>query len=438
MNMHGPLLMIRRLLLPVLALAVLLCDTRARAADAAARTMVGKCISHSASLLRREADGKPWKPVTEKEDLYSGDLLLAVPNAVIELKSGVRLELQADIEGRGPYPIIESAVVLREPAKADLDFVLDRGRVTVMTPKGTCATVHVRFHGEEWDLHLKPDARVALETFGRWPKGSVFTKTPTKKDVPTRDMIAIVLQGEMILDSEAHDYRMQAPPGPAFFQWDSELGYDATPRRMSKLPAWAEPIDPNTPEAQKAKARRDRFHQLVMTKSVDAAIDDFLHSDDPNCRRGAIYLIAAMDDLERLGNVVMHTKHQDVWDHGVLALRHWLGRCPGQDLKFYDMLVKKRDCSPAHAETIISLTRSFSDHDLAGPECYEMLIEYLLHDKQAIRGLAHWHLHRLVPEGRKIKYSALDTKEERSEAHKEWKKLIPDGKLPPHPKKSEE
>lgn len=64
------------------------------------------------------------------------------------------------------------------------------------------------------------------------------------------------------------------------------------------------------------------------------------------------------------------------------------------------------------------------------PETYELLIEYLRHPKLGIRGLAHWHLVRLVPEGAGIKYHPLDSEEQREQAYQEWKKLVPSGQLP--------
>lgn len=403
-----------------------------------AHKVVGTLVSADATLLCREAPDKPWKPVRKNGPIYADALLLALPHALIEVKSGVQLKLQGDIEGRSPYPIVESVVRLNDSGEYDVDFVLERGQVTVVAGKDKPARVNVRFHGGEWTLRLKPEAQVALEKFGRWPKGAVFAKNPPKGDAPTQDLVVLMLHGEMTLHIDHDTYRMNAPPGGAFFEWDSVIGSDVVPRRMGKLPAWAGPLVLNDPEIKTKIARGERFRNLVMTKSVDAAITEFLDSDDPDCRRGAVYLIAAMDDIERLGAAVMTTKHRDVWDNGVLALRHWLGRCPGQDRKFYDMLVKNHNCAPAHAETILQLTRSFSDQDLASPECYEMLIEYLMHEKQAIRGLAYWHLYRLVPEGRRIKYSPLDSKDDRELAYKEWKRLIPEGKLPPSPKKPEQ
>jgi hypothetical protein len=61
---------------------------------------------------------------------------------------------------------------------------------------------------------------------------------------------------------------------------------------------------------------------------------------------------------------------------------------------------------------------------------YETLIDYLLHDKLAIRQLAKWHLERLVPAGRDIAYDPAGSGEARHPAYDQWKKLVPNGKLP--------
>ena len=60
-----------------------------------------------------------------------------------------------------------------------------------------------------------------------------------------------------------------------------------------------------------------------------------------------------------------------------------------------------------------------------------MLIEYLRSERFGVRGLAHWHLKRLAPEGKKIAYNPNGTPEEIARGYAAWKKLIPSGKLPP-------
>ena len=77
----------------------------------------------------------------------------------------------------------------------------------------------------------------------------------------------------------------------------------------------------------------------------------------------------------------------------------------------------------------------FSAEDIARPETYEVLIDYLVHDKPAVRNLAAWHLVRLVPQGKEIAYKPDGTREDAEKACDAWKKLIPSGQLPPPAKK---
>jgi hypothetical protein len=79
---------------------------------------------------------------------------------------------------------------------------------------------------------------------------------------------------------------------------------------------------------------------------------------------------------------------------------------------------------------VLQLLHSYGDEELSRPETYEVLIDYLKSDRLAIRGLAYWHLVRIVPSGRSIGYNPLDPKEKRDEAAAKWRELIPAGKLP--------
>ena len=63
-----------------------------------------------------------------------------------------------------------------------------------------------------------------------------------------------------------------------------------------------------------------------------------------------------------------------------------------------------------------------------------MLFRSLRHSKPAIRTLAAGYLYRLAPAGKTIAYSPLGSEDERDKAYKEWKALIPFGKLPPKAK----
>ena len=72
----------------------------------------------------------------------------------------------------------------------------------------------------------------------------------------------------------------------------------------------------------------------------------------------------------------------------------------------------------------------FAATDLTQAETFEVLIEYLQHETPAVRNLAAWHLHRLVPQGKIIPFSPTGDKGAIDRTYQAWKKLIPAGELP--------
>src|SRR5207237_3767339 len=73
------------------------------------------------------------------------------------------------------------------------------------------------------------------------------------------------------------------------------------------------------------------FRNTAMKKFISDAVDELAKSDSVDEQVLSVNVMAALDELELLGKTMKNTKHKEVWDAGVLALRHWIGRCPGQD-----------------------------------------------------------------------------------------------------------
>jgi hypothetical protein len=408
-------------------LTVLLTTGRPVQAEGAAP----KCTTEKGSIVHREAPGKPWHAVAKDEAIHAGDLLIGLPGAAIECGDGkVRLEFRPDLTGKAPMPIIETAVVLHE-SKEDMELTLDRGRITLTnTAKEGPARVRLRIHDKAGDITLKtPGSRLGIEMFGRWPAGSHFHKDGSSKDVPSLHLIFLVFNGEVEMKTERHHFSMTAPKGPAMLSWDNVSGTDPAPQYLEKLPDWAAE-DKSTPEVREKLARRKELAQLLATKSVPEAIETFLNSNDPEKRRIAVNAMGATDDLKGLGAALADAKNLDLWNHAVIALRHWLGRGSGQDMKLYNGLVNEGKFKPIDAEAVIQLLHGFSDADLRQPETYETLIDYLRHDRLALRGLAYWHLTRLVPAGKDLGYNPLEEKDKRQAAIAKWQKLVPRGQLP--------
>lgn len=402
-----------------------------------ARTAVGKVLSPDGSILERPAGETKWRVLKQGDPVYSGDTLVGMPGAVIESKDGaVRLSLLADLDDLSPFPGLESAVILDVPGKKhDFAFTLDRGRVDVINQKKAGeARARVRFHEEDWNLTLKePKTRVAMEMYGRWPRGIYWNKADDPPESPTLALVLVVVDGAVAVHHGNAEHAMHAPPGPAFLQWDSVVGADA-PQRLDKLPAWADPDTKPTEVGKRRQANIRKLREGLVAKGLADTIAACLASDDTHVRKTGVVTLGAIDDLPGLIATLDESKHGDTRDDAIMVMRHWIGRGPGQDAKLFAALQKDKKFTPAQADIVLRLLHSFGQKDLARPETYEVLIEFLRHDKLAIRELAEYHIYRLVPEGKKIVYNPAGTKAELETAYKEWKKLVPDGELPKKPK----
>jgi hypothetical protein len=113
-----------------------------------------------------------------------------------------------------------------------------------------------------------------------------------------------------------------------------------------------------------------------------------------------------------------------------MALRHWSGRSAMHDVQMYKILLAQK-YRPGQAEIVMELLHGFSPAAASRPETFEALIDYLAHDRQAVREMAAGHLYRLAPAGKAIVYDAAGTAEDRARAQTAWRKLIPRGQLPP-------
>jgi hypothetical protein len=398
------------------------------------RVAAGALVSESASLLRREAPDKPWHVVKQKDELFTGDELLGGLGGTVDARGGaVRLEVAGDMDVTAPFPVLETVFVLHEAKGADLDFTLDRGRVELVNQKRQGAA-RVRLRVRDWAGEVvltSPGDRVALTTYGRWSKGVPFRKEPRPGEAPALAWVVLALKGEVVVKGPRYEFTLKAPPGPALLDGDA-LSEGEPPQFLDQLPAWA--ANPGSDEkAKKLRAILARWRQRAAETSVNEATDELLKSDDEAARRLAVLLLAALDDMDRLGAALVNARHQDVWDVGIIALRQWIGRGPGQDQRLYKLLTEKKTIPPREAEAILQLLHGFGDDDLEQPETYNALINYLGSERLSLRELANWHLRRLVPAGRKIDYDPMAPKEKREAGIKEWRRLVPARALPPKP-----
>jgi hypothetical protein len=398
------------------------------------RVKEGRCVSEAGTLLYRPKRKGSWQVAKPKEAVYTRDLLLALPGsrAQVETSNGaVHLSLAGNWPADENPSLLESAVRLHGSKRFDLDFTLDRGRVILKNrKKKDGAQVRVRFQDDRWDLTLDdPGTEVALELVRRW----LFTPSVTGKakpaDKPETSVVLIVLHGEAGIKVGTDEFSLRAPPGPALFSWGSRRG-SSGPASLKELPAWANKEKTSRdPKIKAAQAALEKLRRKMERKSVAVALADALHGSTAAGRSLAVYCSGAVDDLSSVLDALDNKKHAEVRLAGLHALRHWSGRGEQNPARQHRALLKKR-YSRGQAAIFAQLLFGFSAEQLARPETYAVLIEYLKHDRPAIREMAHWHLVMQVPDGRKIPFDAGGKPEDLKKAYAAWKKLIPDGELP--------
>jgi len=390
-------------------------------------------VSPNASMITREAVGKPWVNVNLKRPVPFDHLVIALPDAAIVNSTGsVKLISRADLEGLSPFPILETAFVVKPaPEGVDLAVTFDRGRIELVNTRDKgAATVKVQFLDQTWTIRLlEPGTRMTLEMYGRHLSGSVYR--PKLDTAPIVSVLALMIDKTAEINTGSEQVEMSEAPGYALMEWNNESNAVDGPTRLMSLPDWANPDHQGTERTKLLQARIDTFRKLRLKVSPDEAPVKLYETFDPINERLALIMMAAQDDLMGLAKEISATHDIESWDMGMIVLRHWLGRAKGNDHLLYEFLTTKRPYKAIQARIIMQLILGFGRRELETPELYELLIEYLKNDAPAIRNMAAWHLYRLVPAMRmKVPYVPNGTPEQFAELYKAWKAAIPAGQVP--------
>jgi hypothetical protein len=402
-------------------------------------------VIHDVGVLARAGTDKPFERVRPRQTVYSRDLVVCPPGLRASLQTSSRavlITLWGNLPHQSDSPVLESAVIFHNTAAYDLDLTLVSGRVFLTNNKAKGpARIFVRGKAAGALLTLsEPGDQVALELFGRWPAGVPFSLKHRPTVAPIQSWEVHVIRGRLDITAGKNRFAMSGPPGPAYFRGDSVAGPDRSgPRFRARTPDWADPKN-FRPETNALILRLGNdYRKYVESKDAKEAVREVLAmaAKDGNTKRAAmaremaVYAQAATDDVTDVMHHLDDPKHPEMRRAAVIALRHWIAR-PGRDEELYKTLLK--DHTATEAETIMSLLHS--PFDAEQPEAYETLIAYLGHTRLAVRELAYWHLVRLAPAGREIKYDPAGESADRAKGVAAWRKLIPAGSLPPEAKEN--
>jgi hypothetical protein len=390
-------------------------------------------------LARQAGDKSPWKRQPRESTLFSGDMLVSLPGyrSEIRLDTGVHLLLWGNLPEFSSIPVMESAVEVHVPPPSfDLDFTLETGRVIISNHKSEGpAKVRVRFYEEVWELTLLDgDSEVAMELVGLPELG--YKKDSKEKNEPVASLYLIELKGKSHVKVGFETQMVREPPGAALLVWNNLRGVAGRPESMRDLPPWAGNKLPRSKAAQAMVKALDTLSERLGGKGmVDVTLSELLKEPEP-LDRLAVYCLGATGDVAALLDALADEHNRNARLAVIQTLTHWLGHGTDHDQLLYQVLEKKYKSGPA--EIMLSLLHGFTTEEQAQPETYETLIQYLKNDKLPIRELANWqlaNLPRTAEIARKIPYDPGEGTDQRQRVYEEWKRQVPDGKLPGPPER---
>jgi hypothetical protein len=406
--------------------------------DKKAQADSATCLKIEGALLERKPSG--FVAVKQGDRIAPGTLVIGLPKAEL-LSADGKLKIELMLYLGETLPVTEAAVQVNTVDGVSggkyTSVAIDRGIVGLRGAgeKGD-TPVRIRSGKQTWELKLKePDSQVLMARFGRHQPGTKLFQSGAKVelvDVPLEHLGILVVKGQVDVATGSQSFHLQAPPGPALMTWDSADGYEV--KHLNALP---EEVQKLQPADQKVYEQACEITAKLVSGDIGKGLDELVASDDLVKRRVAVACMGAVDDLPRLWSALDNSKHRDVREQAVLTLRNWMGRQPGHITALREHLTKVKKYNPVQARTITQLLKGFDEQDRKEPVIYQLLISALDNPALPIRELAYWNLERLAPAGQKIAYDAAATETARQKAVEQWRQLIPEGQLPPPPKKDE-
>jgi hypothetical protein len=386
-------------------------------------------------LLLRQREANLWGRMRPDSRIATGYSLVSLPGyrSRVHLDSGVQLTLWGNVpEFSNSPPLLESSVLLHAPDPGfDLDFTLDHGRVHLVPFKSQGeARVRVRFRQQIWELSLPRATEVVMDLGGFYPRGVPFSEEARGKGLGAR--LDLFSKGPARLKIAAQEY---AWPDSSKLSWFNDGRAPIGPESLPKLPDWwtDQPSWQSAPEiAEMMLALKDLGDKLSWGDAIlEKVLTQVREADDPASRTLGVVCLAALDAVPHLMDALEEHRHFEVRWAARQALQHWTSRHADHDVELFRLLQESKGYSRQNAAIVVQLLHTFSEKACDDPKTYEMLIEYLNHDRLAVRELASWHLTHLAPEiAKDLLYNPAGDSEHRKKMSAAWSQRIPKGTVP--------
>jgi hypothetical protein len=422
------------------------------------------------SVLLEKTDKGRWERLVAKNRVFSARPLVSLPGSksLVVLDNAVDLVLWGNLPELTLDPmLLESRIIVHMNPKLDADLTLARGRLVITNhKKNDDARVRVRFNDSTADKEdyfdivlLGKDASIVIERYCELDPEEPFYPNPKdpQRLGPSAWMTCFAYNNSASIRFGQVSYRLDK--GQPVLQWQSRTR-ELVPPRKEFRPAWMDGIPPLKSDNDKlsrtlAVKAHERLAGLLETKSIDAALTQILQgvqkaqvqemaSKEKRLSPETFFqwqhawrCLGAIDDTTTLfGEFAQEKTPTIIRVHEMQRLADWLAWDRDHDYQLLKVLQRAPfNYSNTASVKVMELFHRIPSKEADNPDTYIRLIEGLNNPLLPIRALSHWHLFAMVPQGRNIPYDAAAQPAARRQAVAEWQRLIPEGKLPPPPKK---
>src|SRR5207302_4461785 len=119
----------------------------------------------------------------------------------------------------------------------------------------------------------------------------------------------------------------------------------------------------------------EKLNTELFNPDIGSVLVKALSPSDPAKAKLAIRCAAALDDIQRVADVLGNSKDMDLRWEAIEALRVWITHSPMNEYKLYESL--QPSYSEVEAANVLTLLHTFSLQQLQDPNTYQLLIAYL-------------------------------------------------------------
>jgi hypothetical protein len=351
------------------------------------------------SMLFRQVADQDWRLVRPEAKVRTNEPLLTLPGfrSELTLDNRMTLELVGSLPEIARNRVLEAALRVQPNEEADVDLVLDRGRVVITNKPAAPSLVRVRFFDQVWDIRLlQPTSQIGLELSSGIAPGA-------QPWMPLGKLSLITAGGDIEL-SRGGAAKPETIPAGKLLIWDQQIEakYTAVPFPMPDSPQWMR----KAPVADEVRTATSQLQQRIVDKLkevgegqemewIKIALEEALASPTALERRLALYTFGALDQIRYVVAALEDADRAQVRETALQTLGHWLGRRADQHLALRAVLVQEEFQYPDEdADITLLLLKGF---DEPNRQLFEVLLRLLQHRRLAIRELAYVNLRELAP-----------------------------------------